>query len=537
MPDTEFKTLSPEELDKLPTGVASFREIRANQNVYVDKTALIYPLAISRKRYFLSRPRRFGKTLLINTLEALFQDGLKDFRGLAIDKLWHDTTYDVLHLNFATFSDFKTAAEFKTALYKQISGFMVDRPITESPSMKADSDPWSRFQSYLALRPLNKLVVLIDEYDTPLTHCLDNETLFTDISKILCQFYQILKDQSEALRFMLVTGICRFQHLGIFSGPNQLIDISMNPAFGTLTGYTADEILRYFHKYVLNAAHQLGISADECVDKLKFHYDGFCFDEDAATHVFSPWSVLNFFMYPQRGFRNYWYGTGGAPAVLMNYLKQNGIRSPEDYGRDMSISIDALQSSEELESLNDLSMLFHTGYLSIKGVSASGNLILNTSNNEVSVSLARLYAGRCVKSTELDSFADILLKSPPEKIIMAINRFIGSLDYRDFMLKDESSVRSVLQLCMMAVGFNPTIEVHNHKGRSDLEVKAGERYFVFELKYHREGSLTHETLLAEAIAQITDNQYGEQSFPELPHIRIALVFSQKERRFSHWQIC
>lgn len=524
--------LTEKELNRLPVGESDFELISRNDAVYVDKTKLVYSLASSRNKYFLSRPRRFGKTLLLSTFESLFKYGLRDFSGLAVETLWDDTTYDVMHLNFADFRGFGNAEDFRSELCNWIRGFMLDRPIEETASMKAEADPLNRFAKYLSAAPAGKLVVLIDEYDTPLTRCLGNKPLFDAVSEILCQFYQILKNHGRALRFMFVTGIYRFQHLGLFSGPNQLIDISLKSKFSTLLGYTADEVGKYFSDYIQNAANVLGISHAECLEKLAYHYDGFCFDAGGQAHVYAPWSVLNFLFAPEDGFVNYWYESGGTPTVLIKYLRNHEIQSPENYGKDQVVALGRLQSSEDMTCLNDISMLYHTGYLTIKGVTPSGNLRLNTPNNEVSISLASLYADNCMSSAQLDSFARIALEAAPENVVAALNRFIESLDYKDFKLQDESSVRSMLQLCFMAVGFNPQIEVHNHKGRSDLEVRAGNRYFVFEIKYHRDSSVKPETLLEEAVAQIADNHYGDHNCPGLVHIRIAMVFSAKERRFT-----
>lgn len=537
MTGSVLNTLSAEELDHLPTGVCSFKEIRDGNNIYVDKTALIYPLAVSHKQYFLSRPRRFGKTLLVNTLDSLFKTGIADFKGLAIEKLWHEKTYEVLHLDFSAFSNFQDVAEFKRELSNRLNNFMQDHPIDGPSSLKLDQDVFSKFETYLSVLPVGSLVILIDEYDSPLTHCLKNDKLFTAVSGFLSQFYQILKGQSGALRFLFVTGICRFQHLGIFSGANHLIDFSMNPKYGTITGYTIEELERYFRPFIDNAAHILGYTHSECLQQLKYHYDGFCFDEQAKTHVFSPWSVLNFLQSPELKFKNYWYISGGNSTVLMEYLEQHGIKSPEKYAQDLHISADALQSSQELKQLNDCAMLFQTGYLSIKGVDEYfDDLILNYPNHEVADALAKTYADREFNKEELRSFTNILLHGEISELIPELNRFLSSLDYQNFKLQDESSVRSVLHLILMISGLHPQIEVHNHKGRSDLEVKAGQRYIVFELKFHKEGSRSPEKLLEDAILQISKNHYGEQNYTELPHLRIALVFSKKERRFSHWNV-
>lgn len=533
---TELNFPLPEtELNRLPRGLAVFSEIVRQQRIYVDKTELIYRLACSNDQFFLHRPRRFGKTLLINTFESLFANGLRDFKGLAIEKMWHDTTYDVMHLNLALGS-FATVEQFCARFHEQINAFMLNHPVTEDAAMSGATSFMGKFTAYLRLRPQNALVLLIDEYDAPLTHCLGDSDLFTGISNVLSEFYEIIKDHTDKFRFMFVTGICKFKNLSLFSGPNHIADISLNSEYGSLLGYTADEVRRYFWPFIENAAHHLRTDAESCFAKMKAHYDGFCFDAKASEHVFCPWSVLNFLKFPSEGFWNYWYGTGGTPSVLLNYLQKNGMQDPEEYGQDLSVSVNELDSSEDLGSLNETSLLFHTGYLSIKGISASGNFLLNASNKEVSMSLARLYADRCIKARSLDSFADILLTESPENIVTRLNLFITALDYKDFKLEDESAVRSVLQLCLMAVGINPKIEVHNHKGRSDLEVLADGRYFVFELKYHRDGSKKPDELLSEAVCQIRDNHYGEQNCPELPHIRIAMVFSERERRFTHWKV-
>lgn len=531
------QTLSQAELIRLPRGRSQFTDLRNSNQIYVDKTELIFELAVRRDQFFLSRPRRFGKTLLISTLESLFLYGIRDFKGLKIEKLWNDTTYDVLRLDFSNFSEFRSAQEFKTELYKWINAFMLDHPVEESASMKADSDPWSRFVSYLTLRPLGSLVVLIDEYDSPLTHCMGDRELFDEVSSILRQFFLILKSQSGAMRFFMVTGISRFQHLGIFSAPNQITDISLTGRFGALLGYTTDEMQKYFSDYIANAACVLGISYDECLSQLKSHYDGFCFDTKAQTHVFSPWSVLNFLIQPEEGFANYWYGTAGTPSILLNYLKDHRLQDPENYGQSICVSADALNAAEELSALDDTAMLFHTGYLTIKGIDeVFGDLILNYPNKEVALSLARLFAEHNLGTDSLRSFTLMLLKDDAQTIIAELNRILTSLDYKDFRLQDEASVRSMLQLILMIAGLNPKIEVHNHKGRSDLEVEADRRYFVFELKYHREGSPAPEALLEEAVSQIVDNHYGEQNSPELTHVRIAMVFSQRERRFTHCRV-
>lgn len=532
MTGTLNKCLSERELKSLPRGRSVFSEIRANGQIYVDKTALIYKLACGNDQYFLSRPRRFGKTLLINTFESLFQYGLRDFKGLAIEKLWEDTVYEVMHLNLAEVS-LLSLDEFRNRFYEQLNEFMLLHPVKEDAALSGATSFMGRFSRYLKLKPDNSIVLLIDEYDNPLTHCMDDPDMFRKVSLVLNEFYEIIKNNTDKFRFMFVTGICKFKNLSLFSGPNHIADISMYSEFGELLGYTTAELERYFAPFIGNAAAHLGISYDECLSHMKFNYDGFCFDDKAQTHVFCPWSVLNFLKFPEEGLRDYWYDSAGSSTVLVNYLKQNGIRKPEIYGQDLTVSPSTLDTTEELSTINDVALLFHTGYLTIKDLDEFyGDLVLNYPNHEVEGALVKLYTEQSFNKEKFKTFTRILLEGDPQSIIDELNRYFTSLDYNDFKLNDEASVRSVLQLCLMISGLHPKVEVHNHRGRSDLEVKADKRYFVFELKYHREGHGTPEKLLEEAVAQMTANHYGEQNCPDLPHIRIALVFSRQERRFT-----
>ena len=517
----------------LPLGSCSFAEIRDWHKIYVDKTACFADLAAVPGYYILTRPRRFGKTLLVSTFESLFKEGLKRFKGLAIEKTWTDpATYPVIKLDFTACRTFKDVEEFSLKFEDMLSkavllsGFKYPEPDQSLGSFgKLDL-----FELLLAQSD-DYPVLLIDEYDAPLNDCLNDEKLFDEVSRVLRAFYDMVKRQSGKLRFLFVTGICRFQNLGLFSGVNNLTDLSMDQAYGTLLGYTEKEIRQYFSPYVERNAEFLGLSFDECLLQMKRLYDGFCFDEDGATHVFNPWSVLSFLAKATPKFENFWYETAGNSTVLLNYLKSHSLKDPSDYGKDQIVSKNELASCRSLSELNDVALLILTGYLTIKEKLSDRVFLVNYPNEEVASSMAQLYGEKLCSQEQSQNLLLAFKKQAPEEIFKCLNALLLSIPYQNYPISNESELRTILGLVLKGCGFKCTyFENSNALGRSDIEVDALNRYFVIELKYAREGD-DPEKLLKIAVEQIKTKHYGEQNSPELPHIRMALVFSKKERCF------
>ena len=276
----------------LPYGTQSFSALRDGEQIYVDKTAMIYELARGRNKVFLARPRRFGKSLLVSTFASLLAHGLRDFQGLAIEKLWKDKTYHVIQLDFSNISNFDTPDRFESRFRSMLAVRFA--PLGFEPSGDADRF-MEEFSAWLSLQANASLVLLIDEYDAPLTQVLRNKTLFDGVQKVLREFFNILKTNEGCFRFLFLTGITRFSHTSIFSGFNNLYDISLSPEFGTLLGYTESEIETYFSEYIEAKAQTLKISRQELIAQLREYYDGFSFDSDGSTHVYCPWSILSFF--------------------------------------------------------------------------------------------------------------------------------------------------------------------------------------------------------------------------------------------------
>ena len=524
-------------LKNLPLGTSDFAVLRYANEIYVDKSDLVYELASTRRKYFLARPRRFGKSLLISTFESLFTHGLRDFKGLAIEKLWvEETKFLVVRLDFSELKFFSSPEEFSRKFASLISrcfgtvGFQyVDDDLNSAAG---------QLSTWLQTLRLSSLVVLIDEYDAPLTSCLNQHELFNAVRGQLSEFYAVLKSHDRALRFVFITGITKFNKMRIFSELNNLSDISLAPRFGSLLGYTHEEVQTYFGPYIAKSAEVLSIGQNELLDLLAAHYDGFCFERTATQRVFSPWSLLKFLNFPSNGFDNYWYESGGQPGVLLEYLKSHSTLKPEEYESEKQVQLDDLALSAKFSLLEDKVLLAQTGYLTIKAVRGT-TVTLGYPNREVSVSMARLYAEVILDKKAINRagegyLADYLERGDLRAFVEEVNRIILGIDYQAFPLTSEASCRSALSIMVSSSSALITArsEVHNAHGRSDLEIQTDKNYWVLEFKFCREHD-SQESLLQEAVRQMKTRHYGKQ-LAKCNLIRAAMVFSQKDRQFTRW---
>ena len=349
----------------------------------------------------------------------------------------------------------------------------------------------------------------------------------------------MLKRQSSRFRFVFVTGNCKYGTIDIFSSGSFIQDLSLSTKYGSLLGYTVQEVEKYFTPYIENAAKVLHLSFDECFAKMRRYYDGFCFEMYGKQHVFNPWSVLNFLAKPEDGFRNYWYKSSGKPTVLEQYIKKHSLKKPEDYGKDILVSLDRIDCNQDLDSISDVAMLNQTGYLTIKEAKVESDaVILNYPAYEVSKSMAQLFtdkvfSGQLPQEIIGETAWDLFGSGEIKDIVAKLNQIFLAIDYQRYPVKDEASVRSHLQMYLTASNIQTKIEKHNAKGRSDLEFKVKDRYWVIELKFAKEQD-DPKKLLNEATEQLKSRQYGEQNETKLQHIRLALVFSQKNRQFIEY---
>ncbi len=302
----------------LPVGVGSFELLRAGRLRYVDKTRAIGRLAsVPSGRFFLTRPRRFGKSLLVSTLLSLFRHGLRDFDGLAVSSFWKDKTYDVLRLDFSQARGTGSLQDFHARAASLFQDALAEAGLPGLDPAAVKAAPFAAFSQFLASRSAGSLVVLIDEYDAPLVENRDKPALSQAILDDLAGFYADLKACESRLRFLYITGILRIPPAGLFSGLALATDIAFDSEAGALLGFTQDEIERHFGEALNHAQEVLGLGRDALMRELARQYGGYCFDPMAGITVFSPWSVLQFLKNPALGFEPHWVETAGTQRVLL----------------------------------------------------------------------------------------------------------------------------------------------------------------------------------------------------------------------------
>lgn len=525
------------DFSKLPLGETDFATMRANKKIYVDKTDLVVELAKNRKYVFLARPRRFGKSLLVSTLAALFSMGASAFSGLKGESRWNDDrTYPVIRLDFSELKGADSTDEFLElfdhCLARQIrsAGFPVDDNFNKGPI--------ERWTDFLTSCEPESVVVLIDEYDAPLTSVLHDISRFDAFRKILGRFFDRTKSLSWKLRYLFVTGIMKFQQASLFSTFNNLSDVSLQPAFGSLLGYTEDELKLYFHPYIEYAASILKMSEAELIDEMRETYDGFCFDILGKTHVYTPWSVLSFLVCPDVGLGSYWFDTAGTASIVANYLKVNGMLDPKDFDAEHQIAKQQFITADQIQSINKYSLLTHAGYLTIKR--AEGDILyVGYPNKEVRNAMAELYGSQfwrdLKKRTGLTKdFLDSIQFGNSTKLKNTLNQIVHDLDYQGYDVHSEAAVRQIVQIFSLGAELSVRIEVHSPKGRSDLEISSPEFDAVFEFKYAKTHAHTSK-LIKAAREQIIDREYGSPK-QDRPFRRIALVFDGEKRKFDAVEI-
>lgn len=520
--------------DRLSTGNPFFPPLRFNHQIYVDKTETIFKLARERGRFLLTRPRRFGKTLLISALASLFESGTRDFQGLAIEKLWIEKTYDVLHLDFSVVSDFDTAEQFLARLCGMLGVWLEDHGFAPSGT---PASFFPELAQWLRARPAGSLVWLIDEYDAPLTVALEDEALFQGVQEVLRDFYAMLSACDSAFRFVFITGITRFDKAGIFSEFNQLTDISTAPECETLVGFTEEELKHYYADFLQDAARTHGTPVSALLRKLRDYYGGYAFGRAGAPRVYCPWSVLNFFSDSSREFENYWFGTCSSQEEVMNCLAARQLDEPWGFLAPVPSGPDPLLSSAPSGASDATALLLQTGYLTIRPESpeAGSSWLLDYPNRDVAASIANLYAKNMVGNNAFSprELLDHMLNGKASEAISFINAALTSLNYHRYPVRDEASFQSFMQVLMIGASLLPQVEVHSARGRSDMEVDAGDYRWVFEFKFARKGD-DAKALCQDAADQILKQKYGET--PHGKHLaRVAMVFEEEARQVTAWQ--
>ena len=522
--------------NRLPYGNCSFSDIRAKDNIYVDKTALIAQIASQDVPIFFSRPRRFGKSLLINTLSSLFSNGLEYFHGLDIEKIWKDKTYQVVHLDFSGIAE-NNAEELKEDLGEMIIEKFRMKGIVFQRGESGIRRPSRILDEISEKLKDNSIVLLIDEYDAPLTHHLNQPEELSSITKILNNFYATIKQYSGKFRLIFITGVTRTSRVSIFSAFNNLLDLSLREEFNSILGFTQDELSKYFDPYIEKAAKVLKMSKNDVYACIKHHYDGFKFSLESEQTLYNPWSLLNFFSNPKLGFKNYWFDSGGTPSIIMQYLKIDESFDFLDYNkRYLLLDIDKLSSKYEITNIPREILLYQAGYFTICG-EQDGMALLVLPNVEVEESLLKLYLqeNNLEPSLELRQIIKDISKAIDSKNLIIIVDLFNSIlneciSSASNTFDDERSVRDIIYTALISIPSVQQIkERDTAKGKSDLELITAKTCMVIEFKrtYSTRGP---EASLQKAIEQIKKNRYGLLFSKTRYLYRVAMVISTEEKK-------
>jgi len=512
---------------KLPVGIQTFEDLRKEGYLYVDKTALVWQIANTGKPYFLSRPRRFGKSLLISTFEAYFR-GRKDlFEGLAIEKLETEwVEYPILHLDLNA-EKYDAPERLGIILEFHLGQWEKRYGIGEN------EDSFStRFAGIIRRayeKTGKKVVVLIDEYDKPLLQAILDEPLADAYKKTLKAFYGVLKSADQYLRFVFLTGVTKFAQVSIFSDLNQLNDISMKPQYATLCGITKEELLEVFTPELEELGKRNGLTFEETVDKMTAMYDGYHFCE-FAEGMFNPFSVLNVFDGYQ--FKYYWFPTG-TPTYLVDLLKQS------DY--DLRLLIDGVQTGQpafseyRADARNPLPMIYQSGYLTIKDYDKEFRVYtLGFPNDEVRYGFMNFLLPYYTEITEDETdfhilhFVKELRAGDVPSFIERLKAFFAGIPY-ELNDQTERHYQVIFYLVFRLMGQFVDAEVRSAKGRADAVVKTKDRIYVFEFKLNGTAQ--------EALQQIEEKGYMiPYTMDPRQKVKVGVDFSKEERNINDFVV-
>ena len=486
------------ELKRFPIGVQDFARLRRDGKYYVDKTDLIYKMTHTNDYYFLSRPRRFGKSLLISTLKCYFEGRKELFKGLALEKLETEwKTYPVLHISFAinkyiTSQDLDDTFQDILQIWEKIYGLEITK----------GHDYGTRFAkiiraaySQTGIEP----VVLVDEYDAPLLDSIENESLQQTLKHEIRKFFSPLKDLSGILRFVFLTGISKFSQLSIFSELNNLSIITMNDDYASLCGITEEELFSQMQPEIQALADKHKISYAEACDKLKQKYDGYHFSPESQD-IYNPFSLIN--ALSERQFTNYWFATG-TPTILTKLIKKYDM-NPEDFETGIEATQDMFDAPTET-ALDALPMLYQSGYLTIKKVKKGGRYVLAFPNDEVKFgflkALLPYYATSFVSKNDtfLLRFADTLENGSIEEALTLMKAFLSSVPYNAEKQTEDHYKTLFYLIARLCTPYVVKTEEASAAGRSDMVIETDKAVYVFEFKL--DGSAQ------EAIAQIDSKGY------------------------------
>lgn len=511
---------------KYPIGIQDFESLRSNGYEYVDKTELIYKLVHEGTYYFLSRPRRFGKSLLMSTLAAYFSGKRELFKDLAIEKLEEDwTAYPVLHLDLNT-----GKYNSKDSLTHALDDFL-SRLEANYGTFHSEKTLELRFMGIIE-RIYHKtgkpVVILVDEYDKPLLQSINNKELQEDFRATLKAFYSVLKTQDRYIRFALLTGVTKFGKVSVFSDMNNLTDISMDESYETLCGITEEEMHRYFDEGIQKLADRYDISYEEACARLKKRYDGYHFVE-YGTGVYNPFSLLSTFRASKFG--NYRFETG-TPTFLVQLLQRENFYLPDL--TQQQVSADMLNCIDAMDR-NPIPVIYQSGYLTIKDYDEEFKVYtLGFPNEEVEEGFANYllpyyaHTGSEGAPMYVRNFVLALRNGKPEQFMKRMQVLFADTDYK-IVGNAELYFQNAFYIVTKLLGFYTEVERTISDGRIDMIVKTKDYIYIFEFKYDQNADI--------ALQQIENKGYAKPFVTDGRKIvKIGVNFSREHRCIDEWKI-
>ncbi len=544
--------------DKFLPDSSNFAELIGNNKIYVDKTALIARFVQEKGPFFISRPRRFGKSTLISTLYELFAHGLTKFQGLKFEQAykeinrnhsWPNKTYKVIRLDFSEFREFDTASEFKTRFKNKLIEALENNHL---PLGKMTLEEPADFFSSALDKAKEQYVLLIDEYDAPLTASYDNDKKFEAVRKIISSFYLNIKSHLGNFRFIFITGVCYYAHVSMFSGFNIATDLTLSSTYGALLGYTQEELESYFSEYLNNAVEVLNTkyakqnpqqaqpyTREQLLADLKRHYDGYCFDSDNQYRLYNPWSIIQFLKDPIQEFKAYWFDTGGFMPTLLEKYITNTFEATQQGHYDLNLLLDLdttcnqtseklLPKVEKLSTINPFAMLYQAGYFTIREKVSTNSFDVGLPNLEVKKAygnvLIQLLSDKKQITIDQQALVECFKNCDIPKLQNVCSKMVNEMAYDAIRVFNEASYREMFRMALNYCGLETATEVMSAFGRADLMVYAGKYLYVIEMKLvHREVDIAKK--LEEAKEQIITRQYDVRLTTKKV-VALALVINQ-----------
>ena len=515
-----------DKLQKLPIGIQDFVDLRQEGYLYVDKTQYLLDIIDTGKVFFLSRPRRFGKSLSISTFDALFSGKKELFKGLYAEEFFNRPEYrvsPVVRLDMSTTTTDQDVDALRASMLLQVlnSAHRYGIELSEV-AMTSPGTALAELLKLLAQKH-GRVVVLVDEYDKPILDTLFDHERAEVFRAALRGFYTQIKAGDEYTRFVFMTGITKFTKTGVFSAMNNLYDLSMDDRYAEMLGYTESELLEYFGGHIEETAKRMNANEGDLVEQIRSYYDGFSFD--GVHRVYNPFSTLSFFQMGQ--FKNFWFESA-SPSFLINYVKTHDIEAEDFRGKTED---EGFTSVTEIELAKPSSFLFQAGYLTVREKKGM-KLILDYPNEEVLSSMATLFLYS--KLTKLDAgnirnlLAEAFDEGRPQDLIPYFNQVLAAIPYDIYEREErkyseahssiimnnlaESFFHAMLFTLIWAARLTTIAENHSYHGRSDIEIIKNHHHYIVELKI-ADDDASCEQAADEAMAQIKAKGYADRFAP------------------------